>query len=135
MRLSPILFVLLIGSTRALAEDVPMKEIQALATHGNWRELLATAIKVKPSARDADWRKLVVSAAVHVVNDSGDATSGLASTQDLLGIVPPMEGMYSFLRNDAAYLDAKARAVQRVVAACGGNELVDCGGIVLALST
>ena len=112
-----------------------MKEIQALATHGDWRELLATAIKVKPSARDADWRKLVVSAAVHVVNDSGDATSGLASTQDLLGIVPPMEGMYSFLRNDATYLDAKARAVQRVAAACGGNELVDCGGIVLALST
>jgi hypothetical protein len=112
-----------------------MKELQALAAHGNWRELLATAIKVKPSARDADWRKLVLSAAVHVVNDTGDATSGLASTQDLLGIVPPMEGRYGFLRNEATYLDAKARAVQRVAAACAGDELVDCGGIVLALST
>jgi hypothetical protein len=112
-----------------------MKELQALATHGNWRELLATAIKVKPSTRDADWRKLVVSAAVHVVNESADASSGVASTQDLLRVVPPTEGMYGFLRDDAAYLDAKARAVQRVAAACGGDELVDCGGIVLALST
>lgn len=134
MRLTPILLVLLLGSTRALAEEVPMKELQALATHGNWRELLATAIKVKPSARDADWRKLVVSAAVHVVNQSADASSGVASTQDLLEVVPPVESMYGFLRDDAAYLDAKARAVQRVAAACGGEQLVDCGGIVVALS-
>jgi hypothetical protein len=134
MRLTPILLVLLLGSTRALAEEVPMKELQALAAHGNWRELLATAIKVKPSTRDADWRKLVVSAAVHVVNASADASSGVASTQDLLQIVPAMEGMYGFLRDDASYLDAKAKAVQRVAAACGGDELVDCGGIVLALS-
>jgi hypothetical protein len=111
-----------------------MKELQALATHGNWRELLATAIKVKPSTRDADWRKLVVSAAVHVVNDSSDAASGVSSTQDLLRIVPPAEAMYGFLRDDTGYLDAKARAVQRVAAACGGDEGVDCGGIVLALS-
>lgn len=135
MRLIPILLVLLLGSTRALAEDVPMKEIQALATHGNWRELLATAIKVKPSARDADWRKLVASAAVHVVNQSGEATSGITGTQELLEIVPPMEGRYGFLREDAAYLDAKARAVQRVAGACGGDEVIDCGGIVLVLST
>jgi hypothetical protein len=134
MRLTPILLVLLLGSPRALAEEVPMKELQALASHGNWRELLATAIKVKPSTRDADWRKLVVSAAVHVVNESADASSGVASTQDLLQVVPPTEGMYGFLRDDAAYLDAKARAVQRVAAACGGDELVDCGGIVLVLS-
>jgi hypothetical protein len=54
MRLTPILLVLLLGSNRALADDVPMKELQALAAHGNWRALLATAIKVKPSTRDAD---------------------------------------------------------------------------------
>jgi hypothetical protein len=134
MRLTPIWLVLLLGSTEALADDLPMKEVQALAAHGNWRELLVTAIKVKPSARDADWKKLVVSAAVHVVNDSTDAASGVASTRDLLGVVPPAEAMYGFLRDDAAYLDAKARAVQRVAAACGGDELVDCGRIVLALS-
>ena len=134
MRLTPILLVLLLGSTRARAEEVPIKELQALAAHGNWRELLATAIKVKPSTRDADWRKLVVSAAVHLVNQSSDAASGASSTQDLLQLVPPMEGMYGFLRDDAGYLDAKARAVQRVAAACGGDEQVDCGGIVLALA-
>ena len=111
-----------------------MKELQALASHGNWRELLATAIKVKPSARDADWHKLVVSAAVHVVNESTAASSGAASTQDLLEVVPQAEARYGFLRDDAGYLDAKARAVQRVAVACGGGELGDCGGIVLALS-
>jgi hypothetical protein len=134
MRLTPIWLVLLLGSTPALADEVPMKEIQALATHGNWRELLATAIKVKPSARDADWRKLVVSAAVHLVNASTEATSGVSSTEDLLRTVPPAEAMYGFLRDDAGYLDAKARAVQRVAVTCGGGELGDCGGIVLALS-
>jgi hypothetical protein len=111
-----------------------MKELQALASHGNWRELLATAIKVKPSTRDADWKKLVVSAAVHVVNDSTEASSGVASTQDLLQVVPSAEAMYGFLRDDAGYLDAKARAVQRVAVTCGGGEPGDCGGIVLALS-
>jgi hypothetical protein len=134
MRVTPILLVLLLGSTHARADEVPMKELQALATHGNWRELLATAIKVKPSTRDADWRKLVVSAAVHVVNESTDATSGVSSTRDLLQIVPSAEATYGVLRDDTAYLDAKARAVQRVAAACAGGELVDCGGIVLALS-
>jgi hypothetical protein len=134
MRLTPLLLVVLLGASHALAEEVPMKELQALASHGNWRELLATAIKVKPSTRDADWRKLVVSAAVHVVNESANATSGVSRTQDLLRVVPPAESTYGFLRDDAGYLDAKARAVQRVAAACGGEELVDCGGIVVALS-
>ncbi len=134
MRLIPILLVLLLGSTRALADEVPMKELQALAAHGSWGELLATAIKVKPSARDADWRKLVVSAAVHVVNAGSDTASGLASAEELLGVVPPAEAMYGFLRDDASYLDAKARGVQRVAAACGGQEGDDCGRILLALS-
>jgi hypothetical protein len=134
MRFATILLVLGLGSAHALAEEVSMKELQALATQGSWRELLATAIKVKPSTRDADWRKLVVSAAVHVVNDSTDASSGISSTQELLGIVPRAEAMYGFLRDDTAYLDAKAKAVQRVAASCGGGEQGDCAGIVLALS-
>jgi len=125
---------LVLGAGHALADDVPMKEIQALAAHGNWRELLATATKVKPTARDADWRKLVVAAGVHVIDESGNATSGMSSTQDLLGVVPSVEATYGFLRDDAGYLDAKARAVQRVAAACGGEELVDCGAIVVVLS-
>jgi len=132
MRLAVIVLVLVLGSGHALADEVPMKELQALATHGSWRELLATAIKVKPSARDADWRKLVVSAAVHVVNQSTDASSGVSSTEELLMIVPSAEAMYSFLRDDTGYLDAKARAVQRVVASCG--EQYDCARIVVALS-
>jgi hypothetical protein len=134
MRFAAILLVLVLGSAHALAEEVPMKELQALATHGSWRELLATAIKVKPSTRDADWRKLVVAAAVHVVNESTDASSGVGSMQDLLQVVPPAEAMYGFLRDDTAYLDAKAKAVQRVAVSCGGGEQVECAGIVLALS-
>jgi hypothetical protein len=134
MRFVTIWLVLVLGGSVALAEEVPMKELQALASHGSWRELLGSAIKVKPSTRDADWRKLVVSAAVHVVNDTTDASSGASSTQDLLMIVPRAEAMYGFLRDDTGYLDAKARAVQRVAAACASGEQLDCAGIVLALS-
>jgi hypothetical protein len=133
MRLAAILLVFVLGSAHALAEEVLMKDLQALATHGSWRELLATAIEVKASTRDAGWRKLVVSAAVHVVNEIAAATSGLSSTQDLLLVVPRAEAMYGFLRDDTAYLDAKAKAVQRVAASCGGEQ-IDCAGIVLALS-
>ncbi len=134
MRLAAILLVLGLGAARALAEEIPMKEIQALAAHGSWRELLATAFKVKPSARDSDWRKLVVSAAVHVVNDSTDASSGTSSTRELVTTIPQAEAMYGFLREDTAYLDTKSKAVQRVAASCGNGERYDCASIVLALS-
>jgi len=134
MRLATILLVLGLGSGHALADDVPMKEIQALASHSSWRELLATAIKVKPSARDADWRKLVVSAAVHVVNDNTEESSGVSGTEDLLYVVPQVEAMYGFLRDDTGYLEAKAKAVQRVLGSCGGDQ-VDCARAVVALSS
>jgi hypothetical protein len=129
-----LLLVLVLGARPARADELSMKDLQALAAHGSWRELLATAIQVKPSARDADWRKLVVSAAVRVVNASSDGASGVVSTLEALEIVPPAEARYGFLRDDAGYLDAKARAVQRAAALCSGGELVDCGGVVIALS-
>jgi hypothetical protein len=131
MRLAAILVVLLLGAGPAMAEEVAMKDLQALATHGSWRELLVTAIRVKPSNRNADWRKLVVSAAAHVVNDGTEATAG-SSMQDLVLIVPQAEAIYGFLRDDTGYLDAKARAVQRVAGSCG--EQIDCGNAVIALS-
>jgi len=134
MRLGTILLVLALGAGPVAAEEVPMKEIQALASHGSWRELLASAIKVKPSTRDADWRKLVVSAAVHVVNDNTNASSGISGTQDLLYVVPEAEALYGFLRDDPGYLDAKAKAVQRAAVSCGGDDQVDCARVVLALS-
>jgi hypothetical protein len=126
--------LLVLGAAQAVAEELPMKELQALASHGSWRELLANAIKVKPSTRDADWRKLVVAAAVHVVNANTDASSGVSGTQDLLDVVPEAEAMYGFLRDDPSYLDAKAKAVQRVAVSCDGGDQFDCARVVLALS-
>jgi hypothetical protein len=67
MRPLLLVLVMIAGVAPARADELAMKDLQALATQGSWRELLVVADRVKPSARDADWRKVVTATAVHVV--------------------------------------------------------------------
>jgi hypothetical protein len=130
-----IVIAAMLGSAIARADELAMKDLQALASQGNWRELLATADQFKPSSRDADWRKLVTSAGSHVVGKIADASSNLDSARDLLDVVPVAEAKYGFLRDDHGYLEAKARGVQRVAAGCSEGAQAACAAVVLVLAS
>src|SRR5205823_5351833 len=53
----------------ALADELAMADVRALDTSHHYAELLASADRVKPSARANDWQKLVTGAAIHVLTD------------------------------------------------------------------
>ena len=122
-------------ATRALAGDeLSMQDLQALARQQSWTELLDGADRVKPSARTADWSKLVTSAATHVVEDiDRDGDSGLRAAEKLVAAIPTAETRYGFLKADKGYVAGKAKALSRVVAACG-HARHGCGAFVDALA-
>jgi hypothetical protein len=116
------------------ADELAMADLQALASQHSWTELLDSAVRVKPSARTADWTKLVTSAATHVVEDiDRDSDSGLRAAEKLVAAIPVAEARYGFLKADKPYLAGKAKALSRVVAACsrGGH---GCGAFIDALA-
>jgi hypothetical protein len=118
----------------ALAGDeLSMQDIQALARQQSWTELLDSADRVKPSARTADWNKLVTTAATHVVDDIDRGDSGLGAAEKLVSAIPTAEKKYGFLKADKAYLAGKAKALGRVVAACG-HERYGCGSLIDVLA-
>jgi hypothetical protein len=117
----------------ALADDLSMQDLKALDTQKAYSELLDRADQVKPSARDASWKKLVVAAATHVVDSSGSSTS-LETVRQLVERVPPAERKYPFVRDDAGYRSAKAKALESVVALCKQNDRQGCGVLLESLA-
>jgi hypothetical protein len=119
----------------AYADELSMQDLKALDTQHQYSELLDRADQVKPSARDAGWKKLVVSAATHVIDgiSSGSSTS-LDATRELVERVPPAERKYTFLRDDAGYRSAKAKALEGVVALCKRNDNQGCGVLLESLA-
>jgi hypothetical protein len=126
--------VLSAGVARAELE-LSMQDLQALDRQKQWTELLDAADRVKPAARNADWTRLVTSAATHVAEQIERAgTSGLHQAGSLFAVVPAAERKYTFLVGDAGYLGAKARALQGVVTACQHDARARCGALVAALA-
>jgi len=115
--------------------ELAMQDIQALDKQQAWIELLDAAVRVKPSARTADWTRLVTSAATHVVEQiDRESDSGLRAAAKLIEVVPAAEHNYAFLRTDKGYLAGKAKAVQRVVVMCEAPDVGGCGTLVEALA-
>jgi hypothetical protein len=135
-RLLLVLAIHALVATAAHADsDLAMLDLQALDRQKQWTELLDVADRVKPSARTADWTRLVTAAATHVVGQIERAsTSGLEQARSLAGVVPAAERKYGFLVTDAAYLDAKGKALQGVVTACGREAISGCGVLVVSLA-
>jgi len=139
-----LVLVLAFGALAALAAITPavradselsMQDLVALDRQKQWSELLDSADRVKPGARTADWARLVTAAATRVVEQIARASAtGLRQAGSLVAIVPASEHKYAFLVTDAAYLDAKARSLAGVVAACGREPIAGCGAVVAALS-
>jgi hypothetical protein len=136
IRLSLVLAIQLLAATAARADaELSMQDLQALDRQNQWTELLDAADRVKPSARTADWTRLVTAAATHVAAQIERAgTSGLRQAERLLAVVPAAERKYGFLVTDAGYLDAKGKALQGVVTACHREAVAGCGAVVASLA-
>jgi hypothetical protein len=125
----------LVATTVRADTELSMQDLQSLDRQKQWTELLTAAERVKPSARTADWTKLVTLAATRVVEQIERAsTSGLRQAGHLLDVVPAAERRYSFLVGDAGYLDAKAKALHGMVTACSREALAGCGTIAASLA-
>lgn len=118
------------------ADELAMKDLTALDAQKQWAELLDRADQVKPSNRDASWSKLVIGAAVHVVDTIRSAsTSNLAQAADLVATIPGAERKYPFLKDDAGYRGSKAKAIDGVVGMCKhADDARGCGVLVAALA-
>lgn len=115
--------------------ELSMQDLVALDRQKQWTELLESAGRVKPAARTADWARLVTAAATRVVEQIARASAtGLRQAGSLVAVVPAAEHRYAFLVTDASYLDAKARSLAGVVAACGRERLAGCGAVVASLA-
>jgi hypothetical protein len=136
--LLPTIAALVAAMTPAIAahagDELSMKDLQALARLQSWTELLDSADRVKPSARAADWTRLVTAAATHVVEQiDRDGDSGLRAAEKLVAAIPAAEARFGFLRADKPYLAGKAKALGHVVAACG-HAGYGCGRFIDALA-
>jgi uncharacterized protein with FMN-binding domain len=119
----------------ARADELAMQDLKALDAQHAWSELLGRADQVKPSARDASWKQLVVSAATHVVDAiSTDTATSVDTARALIEVVPPAERKYPFVREDRGYLAAKGKALERVVSLCKQNDHRGCGVLVGSLA-
>jgi hypothetical protein len=119
----------------ARADELAMQDLKALDAQHAWSELLGRADQVRPSARDASWKPLVVSAATHVVDGiSTETATSVDTARALIELVPPTERRYPFVREDRGYLAAKAKALERVVSLCKHNDRRGCGVLVGSLS-
>lgn len=115
--------------------ELSMQDLVALDRQKQWTELLDSADRVKPAARTADWARLITAAATRVVEQIASASAtGLRQAASLVSVVPAAEHRYAFLVADASYLDAKARSLAGVVAACGRERLAGCGAVVASLA-
>ena len=125
-----------IGILEALAStELTMQDLAALDKQHAWGELLAKAEQVKPSARTADWEKLVRSAAAHVVEMiAKDLDSDWSAAAELIATLPAAEHQYAFLRGDKPYTEGKAKVIQRLSALCVRDELGDCGVAIAQLA-
>ena len=139
--MSLVLALLAFGALVALTpaaradSELSMQDLVALDRQKQWTELLDSADRVKPGARTVDWARLVTTAATRVVEQIARAsTTGLRQAGSLLAVVPAAEHKYAFLVGDAAYLDAKARSLAGVVAACGREPIAGCGAVVASLA-
>lgn len=130
-----VAIVIAVATLARANSELTMQDVQALDKQKHWTELLDSADRVKPAARSADWTKLVIGAATHVIDDIDRAsTSGLREATQVIAIVPGAERRYSFLLGDAGYLDAKARALRGIVAACSAETQGGCGELVATLA-
>lgn len=122
----------LVASTAA-AEELSLKDLQALEHQQSWAEILKKADRVKPTARDASWTKLVTAAATHIVDDFATKDSGIEAIRGAVAVVPASETKYPFLTGDKGYVAAKAKAVARIVTTCRMAD-VSCGTVIVALT-
>lgn len=131
-----VAIAIVLASTAVRADsDLSMPDLFALDKQQHWTELLDSADRVKPAGRTADWTRLVTAAATRVVQQVDRAsTSGLREASALVDVVPRAERKYTFLVGDAAYLGAKAMALQSLVAACGHQTDYGCGALAASLA-
>ncbi len=123
-----ILLVCAMTAAALASTELTMQDLTALDKQRAWGELLAKADLVKPSARTADWEKLVRGAAAHVVEAiAKDVDSDWSAAVELVATVPGAEQKYTFLRGDKPYTDAKAKVIQRLAAMCEHDQLAGCG--------
>src|ERR1700733_10338511 len=128
MRAAAIAAISLVATLARADAELSMPDVQALAKEQHWTELLDRAELVKPAARTADWARLVTDAATHVVQQiEAASTSGLSEASAIVDVVPRAERTYPFLIADAAYLGAKAKALQSLVPACMHASEYGCG--------
>src|SRR5262249_58457532 len=89
----------------------------------------------KPAGRTADWTKLVVTAARHVVDQiDRDSAGGQRAAEALVAVVPSAEHKYGFLKADKDYLANKSKVIVRIVAVCAREGDCGCGAIIDALA-
>jgi hypothetical protein len=117
------------------ADELTMQDLQALDRQQAWTELLERADQVKPAGRTADWQKLVITAARHVVEQiDRDSAGGQRAAEALVAVVPAAEHRYGFLKADKDYLTNKSKVIVRIVAVCAREGYGGCGTIVDALA-
>jgi len=122
-------------AAHARGDELTMQDLQALDKQQAWAELLERADQVKPAGRTADWQKLVVAAARHVVEQiDRDSAGGERAAEALVAVVPAAEHKYGFLKADKDYLANKSKVIVRIVAVCAREGYRGCGAIVDALA-
>jgi hypothetical protein len=131
-----VCFFAIAFSATALANDaLTMADLAALDKQQSWSELLDNADRVHPADRTADWKRLVSSAAMHVVDRIAAAgDSDLHAAAKVIDVVPAAERKYGFLTSDTAYLDGKGRALSRVAAMCLHEDVGGCGTFIESLA-
>jgi len=126
--------IIALGTSSARADELSMQDLKALETQKQWSELLDRADQVKPAARDATWKKLVTTAATHVVEGTSSTTT-LSTARALIERVPPAERKYPFVRDDAGYRAAKAKSIDGVLVMCKHDDPSGCGILIEALAS
>jgi hypothetical protein len=123
-----------LSQTAFAAPAWTMKDVQALAAAKSWKELLAGADSVPPSARTPEWAPLVSQAASNRLQELGAEPSTEAQATGVIEAVVKAEEKYPFLLKDADYLNRKSSSLVSLVAFCDRSRAWGCGSVLEAIS-
>lgn len=110
-----------LGSSALADKEFSKADLEALAKERAWEELLQRARDIKPSERDAGWKKLVEQAAVGRLKDIKDADFKWSSVEGVQSALDGIVESYPHLKTSKPFEHQGNLTMVRALKACMQN--------------
>lgn len=113
-----LVVAMVLGSSAHADKEFTKADLEALAKERAWEELLQRARDIKPSERDAGWKKLVEQAAVGRLKDIKDADFKWSSVEGVQSALDGIVQSYPHLKTSKPFERQGNLTMVRALKAC-----------------